>query len=84
VEEGIKAAHADLDVETDRRGSASYERRVAQRQQDLADIAALKETEKRKSPDELHKGINDLQDTVATPAGLEPATLGLGIRCSIR
>jgi hypothetical protein len=48
----ISAARADLDVTTDRRGSprslvchknsASYERRVAQRRQDLADIKILK------------------------------------------
>jgi hypothetical protein len=53
VEGEIRAARADLDVETDRRGRpyslicrknrASYERRVAQRRQDLADIAILKE-----------------------------------------
>jgi hypothetical protein len=51
VEGEIKAARADLDVKTERRGSpyslvcrknrASYERRVAQRRQDLADIASL-------------------------------------------
>jgi hypothetical protein len=51
VEREIKAARADLDVRTERRGSpyslvcrknrASYERRVAQRRQDLADIASL-------------------------------------------
>jgi hypothetical protein len=54
VEEEIKAARADLDVRTERRGSphslvcrknrASYERRVAQRRQDLADIAILSGT----------------------------------------
>jgi hypothetical protein len=52
VEAEIKAARADLDVRTERRGSphslicrknrASYERRVAQRSQDLADIVILK------------------------------------------
>jgi hypothetical protein len=57
VEAEIKAAHADLDVRTERRGSphglvcrknsASYERRVAQRRQDLADIAMLKATPRR-------------------------------------
>jgi hypothetical protein len=51
VEGEIKAARADLDIRTERRGSphslicrknsASYERRVAQRRQDLADVAAL-------------------------------------------
>jgi hypothetical protein len=50
----IKRACADLDVRTERRGSphglvcrknsASYDRRVAQRRQDLADIAILKGT----------------------------------------
>jgi hypothetical protein len=54
VEGEIRTAHADLDVRTERRGSphglvcrknsASYERRVAQRRQDLADIAILKGT----------------------------------------
>ena len=54
VEEEIKAARADLDVRTERRGSphslvcrknrASYERRVAQRREDLADIAILSGT----------------------------------------
>jgi hypothetical protein len=54
VEGEIKAARADLDVRTERRGSpytlicrknrASYERRDAQRRQDLADIALLKGT----------------------------------------
>jgi 2-oxoglutarate-Fe(II)-dependent oxygenase superfamily protein len=54
VEGEIKTARADLDVRTERRGSphrlvcrknsASYERRVAQRRQDLADIAMLKGT----------------------------------------
>src|SRR5262245_20783324 len=54
VEGEIKAARADLDVETDRRGRpyslicrknrASYERRVAQRRQDLADITTLRGT----------------------------------------
>jgi hypothetical protein len=54
VEGEIKAARADLDVRTERRGSpyslicrknrASYERRDAQRRQDLADIAILKGT----------------------------------------
>jgi predicted 2-oxoglutarate/Fe(II)-dependent dioxygenase YbiX len=53
VEDEITKAHADLDVSTERRGSphrlvcrknsASYERRVAQRRRDLADIAVLKE-----------------------------------------
>jgi len=52
VEDKIRTARADLDVRTERRGSphslvcrknsASYERRVAQRRQDLADIATLK------------------------------------------
>jgi predicted 2-oxoglutarate/Fe(II)-dependent dioxygenase YbiX len=52
VEREIKAARADLDVRTGRQGRpyslicrknrASYERRVTQRRQDLADIAALK------------------------------------------
>jgi hypothetical protein len=60
VEGEIKAARADLDVETERRGRpyslicrknrASYERRVAQRQQDLADIAALKGTAQKGKP----------------------------------
>lgn len=54
VEGEIKTARADLDVRTERRGSphslvcrknsASYEWRVAQRRQDLADIAILKGT----------------------------------------
>jgi predicted 2-oxoglutarate/Fe(II)-dependent dioxygenase YbiX len=54
VEGEIRTARADLDVRTERRGSphslvcrknsASYERRVAQRRQDLADIAILKGT----------------------------------------
>jgi hypothetical protein len=54
VEGEIKRVRADLDVRTERRGSphglvcrknsASYERRVAQRRQDLADIAILKGT----------------------------------------
>jgi len=54
VEGEIKKARADLDVRTERRGSphtlvcrknsATYERRVAQRRQDLADIAILKGT----------------------------------------
>ena len=57
VEMEIKAAGADVDVRTERRGSphslicqknrASYERRVAQRRQDLADIAILKATTQR-------------------------------------
>lgn len=57
VEREIKAAGADVDVRTERRGSphslvcrknrASYERRVAQRRQDLADIAVLKATTQR-------------------------------------
>jgi predicted 2-oxoglutarate/Fe(II)-dependent dioxygenase YbiX len=52
VEDVIRTARADLDVTTERRGSphrlvcrknrASYERRIAQRRQDLADIALLK------------------------------------------
>ena len=52
VEGEIRTAHADLDVRTERRGSphslvcrknsASYQRRVAQRRQDLADIAILR------------------------------------------
>ena len=51
VEETIRAAHCDVDVRTDRRGrpyslvctknQASYERRVKQRKQDLADLARL-------------------------------------------
>ena len=54
VEGEIRTARADLDVRTERRGSphglvcrknsASYERRVAQRRQDLADIAIVKRT----------------------------------------
>jgi predicted 2-oxoglutarate/Fe(II)-dependent dioxygenase YbiX len=54
IEAEIRTARADLDVATDRRGRpyslicrknrASYERRVAQRRQDLADIAMLKGT----------------------------------------
>lgn len=54
VEGEIKAARADLDVRTERRGSphslicrknrASYERRVEQRRRDLADIAILNGT----------------------------------------
>jgi hypothetical protein len=54
VEGEIRTARADLDVRTERRGSphgvvcrknsASYQRRVAQRRQDLADIAILKGT----------------------------------------
>ncbi len=50
----IRTASADLDIRTERRGSphslvcqknsASYNRRVAQRRQDLADIAILKGT----------------------------------------
>jgi hypothetical protein len=54
VEREIKAARADLDVRTDRQGRpyslicrknrASYGRRVAQRRQDLADIAILSGT----------------------------------------
>jgi hypothetical protein len=54
VEGEIRTAHADLDVRPERRGSphglvcrknsASYERRVAQRRQDLADIAIMKGT----------------------------------------
>jgi predicted 2-oxoglutarate/Fe(II)-dependent dioxygenase YbiX len=54
VEGAIRTAQADLDVTTVRRGSphslvcrknsASYDRRVAQRRQDLADIAAMKGT----------------------------------------
>jgi predicted 2-oxoglutarate/Fe(II)-dependent dioxygenase YbiX len=54
VEGGIRTAGADLDTRTERRGSphglvcrknsASYDRRVAQRRQDLADIATLKGT----------------------------------------
>jgi hypothetical protein len=52
VEGEIRRARADLDIRTERRGSPhslvcrknsdSYERRVAQRRQDLADIAVLK------------------------------------------
>lgn len=51
VEGTIRNAHSDVDVRTDRRGrpyalictknQASYERRVAQRKKDLADIARL-------------------------------------------
>ena len=51
VENEINRARADVDIRTERRGSphsliavknqASYERRVAQRKQDLADLAAL-------------------------------------------
>jgi predicted 2-oxoglutarate/Fe(II)-dependent dioxygenase YbiX len=54
VEGVIRTAQADLDVRTERRGSphglvcrknsASYERHVVQRRQDLADIAILKGT----------------------------------------
>ncbi len=54
VEGEIRRVRADLDIRTERRGSphslvcrknsASYERRVAQRRQDLADIAILKGT----------------------------------------
>jgi hypothetical protein len=54
VEGEIRTARADLDIRTERRGSphslvcrknsASYERRVAQRRQDLADIAVLNGT----------------------------------------
>lgn len=54
VQDKIREAGADLDVTTERRGSphslicqknsASYERRVAQRRQDLADIAVLRTT----------------------------------------
>jgi hypothetical protein len=54
VEGEIRTARVDLDVRTERRGSphslvcrknsASYERRVVQRRQDLADIAILKGT----------------------------------------
>jgi hypothetical protein len=53
VEGEIKKARADLDTRTEQRGRpyslicrknrASYDRRVAQRRQDLADIAALRE-----------------------------------------
>jgi hypothetical protein len=59
VEGEIKAARADLDVRTERRGSpyglvcrknrASFERRVVQRRQDLADIAILKRTTGRRA-----------------------------------
>jgi predicted 2-oxoglutarate/Fe(II)-dependent dioxygenase YbiX len=52
VEEEIRRAHADVDCKTLRRGSphslickknqASYKRRVAQRKQDLAEIAVLR------------------------------------------
>ncbi len=52
VENEIRRANADVDTSTERRGSphslisvknqASYERRVAQRKQDLADLAALR------------------------------------------
>jgi predicted 2-oxoglutarate/Fe(II)-dependent dioxygenase YbiX len=57
VEEEVKAARADLDTRTERRGSphslicrkncASYDRRTTQRRQDLADIATLKGTTRR-------------------------------------
>jgi hypothetical protein len=60
AEREIKAARSDLDVRTDRQGRpyslicrknrASYERRVAERRQDLADITALKGTARRASP----------------------------------
>lgn len=53
VEDEIRRARADVDTETLRRGSphslicrknqASYERRVVQRNQDLADLAALRQ-----------------------------------------
>jgi hypothetical protein len=53
VENEIRRASADVDTRTERRGSpppsvisiknqASYERRVTQRKQDLADLAALR------------------------------------------
>jgi hypothetical protein len=52
VENEIRRSSADVDTRTERRGSphslisiknqASYERRVAQRKQDLADLAALR------------------------------------------
>ena len=52
VENEIRRAGADVDTQTLRRGSphsliaaknqASYKRRVAQRQKDLADLAALR------------------------------------------
>jgi hypothetical protein len=55
VEGEIRTAGADLDIRTVRHGSphtlvcqknrASYQRRVAQRREDLADIAILKGTE---------------------------------------
>jgi hypothetical protein len=51
VENEIRRANADVDTRTERRGSphslisvknqASYERRVTQRKQDLADLAVL-------------------------------------------
>ena len=63
VEGEIRAAGADLAVETERRGRpyspicrknrASYERRAAQRRQDLADIAALRERRERAAPQNL-------------------------------
>jgi len=63
VEGEIKAAHADLELRTERRGSphslicrknrASYERRAAQRRQDLADIAILRATRRRAMASEI-------------------------------
>lgn len=63
VETEIKRAHADVDMRTERKGSphslncrknqASYERRVRQRKQDLADHAVLasrRPTAERKTP----------------------------------
>lgn len=63
VEAEIKRARADVDIRTERKGSphslicrknqASYERRVRQRKQDLADLAVLsprRPTGKRKTP----------------------------------
>jgi hypothetical protein len=57
VEGEIRTARADLDTRTERRGSphslicrknrASYDRRVAQRTQDLADLSILKATTRR-------------------------------------
>jgi hypothetical protein len=62
IEGEIRAARADLDVATDRRGRpyslicrknrASYGRRVAQRRQDLADIGILKGTKVRDTASE--------------------------------
>jgi hypothetical protein len=63
VEGEIQVARADLNIRTERRGSphslvcqknsASYDRRVAQRRQDLADIAILK------SDDKVRQGLQN-------------------------